>query len=80
MTTIRVPKETRDEVKALAEREGLTMASAIKRALQAAESERFWADMASAAASAPRRLSADSEDWSATLLDGQADEDWSDLE
>jgi hypothetical protein len=44
-TTIKVPRRLRDRISARAQREHVTLATAIERALDASEELEFWADV-----------------------------------
>jgi predicted transcriptional regulator len=81
-TTIKVPVELRDRLAALANRENTTLAGAIARSLDAAESAVFWADVAASmgttAAGSP--VSSDVEELSGSLTDGlDPEETWDDV-
>jgi len=81
-TTIKVPVELRDRLAALAIREKTTLAGAITRALDAAESDAFWADVASTMGTpdAGSPASSDAEQLSGSLTDGlDPDETWDDV-
>jgi hypothetical protein len=81
-TTIKVPVELRDRLAALAGRENTTLAGAIARSLDAAESAAFWADVARTMgkADAASSVSSDVERLSGSLSDGlDPDETWDDV-
>jgi hypothetical protein len=81
-TTIKVPVELRDRLAALANREHTTLAGAIERSLDAAESAAFWSAVASTMGGrdAQRRIAADTERFEGSLADGlDPDESWDDV-
>ena len=81
-TTIKVPVELRDRLAARAESEHLTLAEAIRRALDAAEEAAFWTGVAAtmgapAATPAPQ---VEAEELRGTLADGlDPTESWDDV-
>lgn len=81
-TTIKVPVELRDRLAALASRENTTLAGAIARSLDAAESAVFWADvartMSTTGVGSP--VSSYAEELSGSLTDGlDPEETWDDV-
>lgn len=78
-TTIKVPVELRDRLAELAERNHTTLAGAIARSLDAAESAAFWSDVARTMDAEPGGRS-DAERFGATLADGlDPAESWDDV-
>mgnify|MGYP000940617075 CR=1 FL=1 len=79
-TSIKVPVELRDRLSALARQQQLTLAAAITRALDIAETAEFWERVRT---SMPERVSAetpDADELGRTLADGlEPDEDWTDV-
>jgi hypothetical protein len=80
-TTIKVPAELRDRLAEVAKREHTTLAGAIARSLDRAETAAFWDDVrASMSGGAGRDTAADSEQFAGSLTDGlDPDEDWTDI-
>jgi predicted DNA-binding protein len=81
-TTIKVPVELRDRLAALASRESTTLAGAIARSLDAAESAAFWADVARTMGTTGvgSSASSDVEQLSGSLTDGlDPEESWDDV-
>ncbi|WP_335986325.1 hypothetical protein [Glycomyces sp. MUSA5-2] len=81
MTTIKVPVELRDRISRLARSQHVSMAVAVEHALDAAETEEFWAQVRATMGSAEARadLARETEELSGTLRDGLEPEDWSDI-
>lgn len=81
MTTIKVPIELRDRISKLARSQHTTMAGAVERALDAAETEAFWAEVRATMGTPEARadLRLETESLSGTLKDGLESEDWSDI-
>jgi predicted transcriptional regulator len=78
-TTIKVPVELRDRLAELARRDQTTLAGAIARSLDAAETAAFWAAVA-ATMSGGSAASADAEQFGGSLSDGlDPDESWDDV-
>lgn len=78
-TTIKVPTELRDRLAELARREDTTLAGAIARSLDAAETAEFWARVASTMSVRPR-VAADAGQLDGTLSDGlDPAESWDDV-
>jgi len=78
-TTIKVPVELRDRLAVLAGREHTTLAGAIARSLDAAESAAFWAEVAKTMSSG-LPVSADAEQFGGSLSDGlDPEESWDDV-
>jgi hypothetical protein len=78
-TTIKVPVELRDRLAAVAGREHTTLAGAIARSLDAAESAEFWAEVARTMGDRSP-ASAEAEQFSGNLSDGlDPDESWDDV-
>jgi predicted transcriptional regulator len=78
-TTIKVPTELRDRLADLAKREHTTLAGAIARSLDRAETAAFWEDVRATMSGVDKQLAAsdDVERFSGTLTDGlDPDEDW----
>ncbi|GAA2294242.1 hypothetical protein GCM10009853_057790 [Glycomyces scopariae] len=82
MTTIKVPVELRDRVSRLARSQHVSMAAAIEHALDAAETEAFWAEFRAAMTTPDVRadLRQETEPLSGTVRDGLEPEDWSEYE
>jgi hypothetical protein len=81
-TTIKVPVELRDRLAALASRDHTTLAGAITRSLDAAESAAFWAEVAKTMGTpgAGSPASSDVEQLSGNLTDGlDPQETWDDV-
>jgi hypothetical protein len=81
-TTIKVSTELRDRLAELAEREHTTIAGAIARTLDRAETAAFWEDVRATmgGVDTPADVSRDTEQLAATLADGlDPDEDWTDV-
>jgi hypothetical protein len=80
-TTIKVSVELRDRLAALAARENTTLAGAITRSLDAAETAAFWADVAKTMGTpGGSAASRDVEQLSGSLSDGlDPDETWDDV-
>lgn len=81
-TTIKVPRELRDRLAALAKADGTTLAGAIEKSLDAGADALFWAEVARTMSSPPARgaLAGEAAAVDGTLSDGlDADEDWSDV-
>lgn len=80
MTTIKVPAELRDRLTLLARRDHTTLAGAIERSLDRADSAAFWEEVRAAMGSHPDALSRDAGHLAGTLIDGlDPGEDWSDI-
>jgi hypothetical protein len=80
MTTIKVPVELHDRLALLASREQTTLAGAIERSLERADTAAFWEDMRAAMGTEQAMLSRDAKRFAGTLADGlDPDEDWSDV-
>jgi predicted DNA-binding protein len=80
-TTIKVPVELRDRLAELAKREHTTLAGAIERSLDQAETAAFWEDVRAtmSGGDTPAVLAQDTERLGA-LKDGlDPDEDWTDV-
>jgi predicted transcriptional regulator len=78
-TTIKVPTELRDRLAELAKREHTTLAGAIARSLDRAETAAFWEDVRATMSGVDARgaVSAEVERFADTLTDGlDPDEDW----
>ncbi|RRR97640.1 hypothetical protein [Glycomyces terrestris] len=82
MTTIKVPVELRDRISRLASSQHTTMAGAVERALDAAETQAFWAEVRATMLTPEARadLRRATERLSGTLRDGLEPEDWSEYE
>lgn len=81
-TTIKVPVELRDRLAVVAGREKTTLAGAIAASLDAAESARFWSDLARALTDEQgrRSLTGESTRFAASLADGlDREETWDDV-
>jgi hypothetical protein len=81
-TTIKVPVELRDRLASLASRESTTLAGAIARSLDAADTAAFWADVGRTmgASDAGSAASSDVEQLSGSLTAGlDPDETWEDV-
>jgi len=80
-TTIKVPVELRDRLASLASRDNTTLAGAIARSLDAAETAAFWADVARTMdAPGGSAASSDVEQLSGSLTDGlDPEETWDDV-
>lgn len=81
-TTIKVSVELRDRLAALAAREKTTLAGAITRSLDAAETAAFWADVAQTmgALEAESATASEAEHFSGSLADGLDPlESWDDV-
>ncbi len=81
-TTIKVPVELRDRLAALAARESTTLAGAIARSLDAAETASFWTDVARTMGGPSDGSTASSgvEQFSGSLTDGlDPTETWDDV-
>jgi predicted transcriptional regulator len=82
LTTIKVPSELRDRIAELAKREHTTLAGAITRSLDRAETAAFWEDVRATMSDTDTQaaLSRDTERFAGSLTDGlDADEDWTDV-
>lgn len=81
-TTIKVPVELRDRLAAVAAREHITLAEAIRRSLDNAEEAAFWSDV-SATMGAPAETvgrQAEAEQFRGDLADGlDPTENWDDV-
>jgi predicted transcriptional regulator len=77
-TTIKVPAELRDRLAEIAKREHTTLAGAITRSLDRAETAAFWEDVRATMGGADTGVVAsDAEQLAGTLTDGlEPDEDW----
>lgn len=79
-TSIKVPVELRDRLSAIARQQRVTLAAAITRALDVAETAEFWERVRT---SMPERVPAqalDADEFGRTLADGlEPDEDWTDV-
>lgn len=82
MTTIKVPMELRDRISKFAKSQHTTMAEAVEKALDAAETEAFWADVRATMGTPEARadIHRETEALSGTLRDGLEPEDWSEYE
>lgn len=81
-TTIKVPVELRDRIAELAKREHTTLAGAIARSLDRAETAAFWEDVRATMSGVETQAATtnDAEQLAATLTDGlDPDEDWTDV-
>jgi predicted transcriptional regulator len=81
-TTIKVPVELRDRIAELAKREHTTLAGAIARSLDRAETAAFWEDVRTTMSGVETQaaMTNDAEQLAATLTDGlDPDEDWTDI-
>jgi predicted DNA-binding protein len=79
-TTIKVPRELRDRLAALAKAEATTMAGAIEKALEAQADAAFWADVARTMPTSHGSLEGQASAFDRTLTDGlDPDEDWGDV-
>jgi hypothetical protein len=81
-TTIKVPAELRDRLAELARREHTTLAGAIARSLDRAETAAFWEEVHATmgGVDSSGATSHDTEQFAGTLSDGlDADEDWADI-
>jgi predicted transcriptional regulator len=81
-TTIKVPTELRDRLAELAKREHTTLAGAIARSLDRAETAAFWEEVRGTMSGAVAQALAtdDAERLASTLTDGlDPDEDWTDV-
>jgi predicted transcriptional regulator len=81
-TTIKVPTELRDRLAELAKREHTTLAGAIARSLDRAETAAFWEDVRAtiSGVDSPAAMSRGTEEFAGTLTDGlDPDEDWTDI-
>jgi hypothetical protein len=81
-STIKVPVELRDRLAALASRESTTLAGAIARSLDAAESAAFWSDVERTMGTSGVGSSTSSgvEQLSGSLTDGlDPEETWDDV-
>jgi hypothetical protein len=80
MTTIKVPVELRDRLALLARREHTTLAGAIERSLDRADTTAFWEEMRATMGAGQAALPLDARRYAGTLADGlDPDEDWSDV-
>lgn len=81
-TTIKVPVELRDRISEFARSRHTTMAEAVERAFDAAETEAFWADVRATMGTPEARadLHCETGALSGTLRDGLEPEDWSEYE
>lgn len=80
MTTIKVPVGLHDRLVLLARREHTTLAGAIERSLDRADSAAFWEEMRATIGAEQAALLRDSSRLAGTLADGlDPDEDWSDI-
>lgn len=82
MTTIKVPVELRDRISRLARSQHVSMAVAVEHALDAAETEEFWAQVRATMITPEARadLLRENEELSGTIRDGLEPEDWSEYE
>jgi predicted transcriptional regulator len=80
-TTIKVSRELRDRLAAIAEAHRTTLAGAIEKTLEAHADALFWAEVARTMSSPARdALAGEAAAVAGTLSDGlDADEDWSDV-
>lgn len=81
-TRIKVPRELRDRLAAIAKADGTTLAGAIGRSLDARADALFWAEIARTMSSPSARgsLVGEAAAVDGTVSDGlDADEDWSDV-
>jgi hypothetical protein len=80
MTTIKVPVQLRDRLALLARREHTTLAAAIERSLDRADTAAFWEEMRATMGAEQVALSRDAVRVAGTLADGlDPDEDWTDV-
>jgi predicted transcriptional regulator len=80
MTTIKVPVELHDRLAVLARRGHTTLAGAIERSLDQADTAAFWEEMRATMGTEQAALSRDAGHLAATLSDGlDPAEDWSDV-
>lgn len=82
LTTIKVPAELRDRLAEVAKREHTTLAGAIERSLERADTAAFWEDVRATMGNTDAQpgLLADAERFAGSLSDGlDPDEDWSDV-
>jgi hypothetical protein len=80
MTTIKVSVELRDRLALVARREHTTVAGAIEKSLDRADTATFWDEMRTALGAEEDALSREAGRLAGTLTDGlDPDEDWSDL-
>lgn len=79
-TTIKVPRELRDRLAAIAKAEGTTMAGAIEKTLDAQADAAFWADVAHTMPISGGTPTSEESAFDRALTDGlDPDEDWSDV-
>lgn len=79
-TTIKVPRELRDRLAAIAKAEGTTMAGAIEKSLDAQADAVFWIDVARTMAVSGGTTTGEASALDLALTDGlDPDEDWGDV-
>lgn len=78
-TTIKVPVELRDRLAATARREGITLAEAVERALDAGDEAAFWAEVRSTMHSTEVGQAAAVAGFTHAVSDGLEPEDWSEV-
>jgi hypothetical protein len=80
MTTIKVPAQLHERLALLAKREHTTLAGAIERSLDRADTAAFWEEMRATMGTERAELARDAQYFASTVPDGlDPGEDWSDV-